>query len=197
MAKSSSSLAPIYFESAAAFRRWLLANYETASEVSVGFHKAHTGRPTLTWSESVDEALCVGWIDGIRRSVDAERYTIRFTPRRPGSVWSRVNVKKVETLTKEGRMLPAGQRAFEAKKPDDPGYSFADRHHLTFELDELRQFRRNKKAWAFFEAQPPGYRRTALYYVVSAKRKETREKRMRQLIEDSAAELRIGLLRRE
>ena len=196
MVEPPSSTDAIYFESAAAFRQWLHANHETAAEVLVGFHKTHTGRPTLTWSESVDEALCVGWIDGIRRSVDAERYTIRFTPRRPGSVWSRVNVRKIETLTKEGRMLPAGHRAFEAKQPDDPGYSFADRHHLTFEPDELRRFKRSRKAWAFFEAQPPGYRRTALFYVVSAKRKETREKRLLQLIEDSAAGLRIGLLRR-
>lgn len=192
----STSAAALYFESAAAWRRWLLAHYQTAAEVVVGFHKSHTGRPTLTWSESVDEALCVGWIDGIRRSVDAERYTIRFTPRRPGSVWSRVNVRKVETLTKEGRMLQAGLKAFEGKRADDPGYSFQDRHQLTFDPAELRLFQRHKRAWAFFEAQPPGYRRTALFHVVSAKRKETREKRLLQLIEDSAAGLRIGLLRR-
>ncbi|MFN7915493.1 MAG: YdeI/OmpD-associated family protein [Vicinamibacterales bacterium] len=196
MTRTSVSPEPVYFDSPAAFRRWLIAHHDTATELIVGFHKAHTGRPTLAWSESVDEALCVGWIDGVRRPVDSERYTIRFTPRRPRSIWSRINVEKVERLRREGRILPAGERAFAMKRPDDPGYSFADRHHVAFEPADERRFRKNRKAWAFFEAQPPGYRRTAVFYVTSAKRPETREKRLLRLIEDSEAGLRIGQPRR-
>jgi len=164
--------------------------------VLVGFHKAHTGRPTLTWSESVDEALCVGWIDGIRRSVDAERYTIRFTPRRPGSIWSLINIRKVEVLTAEGRMRPAGLRAFEARRAERSGvYSF-EKREAGLDGVGARRFRANRKAWAFFSAQPPGYRKTALHWVTSARREETRERRLAQLIADSEAGLRIASLRR-
>ena len=186
----------MYFESPLAFRRWLEKHHESAPELLVGFHKRHTGRPTLTWPESVDEALCFGWIDGIRRSVDAERYTIRFTPRRRHSVWSLINVKRVAALTEEGRMRAAGLRAFEARRADRTGVASFERPLQTLAPDELRQFKRNAAAWRFWEAQPPGYRKTATHWVVSAKRPETRAKRLGVLIDDSAAELRIGLLRR-
>lgn len=195
--RATRSLEPIYFESPAAFRRWLAANHDTAIEVLVGFHKSHTGRPTLTWPESVDEALCVGWIDGVRRRVDEERYTIRFTPRRPGSVWSLINIRKVEALIREGRMTAAGLRVFEARRPHRSGiYSFEARHDAALDAAETRRFKADKAAWAFFQAQPPGYRKVALFYVVSAKKPETRERRLGTLIADSAAGQRIGLLRR-
>ena len=186
----------IYFESPAAFCSWLDTHHATETELLVGFHKRHTGRPTLTWPESVDEALCYGWIDGIRRSVDAERYTIRFTPRRPQSIWSRVNVARVTVLTREGRMRPAGQRAFEAMRPTRSGvYSF-ERSLATLTAKEIATFKRSRAAWRFWEAQPPGYRKIAAHWVTSAVRTETRAKRLAGLIADSAAGLRIAQLRR-
>ena len=186
----------IYFESPLAFRRWLAAHHESASELLVGFHKRHTGRPTMTWPESVDEALCFGWIDGLRRTVDAERYTIRFTPRRRHSVWSLINVKRVAALTEEGRMRPAGLRVFEARRADRTGVASFERPLQHLEQDELRQFKKRAAAWRFWESQPPGYRKTATHWVVSAKKPETRVRRLAVLIDDSAAGVRIALLRR-
>jgi len=186
----------IYFESALAFRQWLEAHHASAAELLVGYHKRHTGRPTLTWPESVDEALCFGWIDGIRRSVDAERYTIRFTPRRPHSVWSLVNVARVAVLTQEGRMRPAGLRVSELRRADRTGVASFERPLQLLAPEEVRQFKRNKPAWTFWESQPPGYRKTATHWVVSAKRPETRAKRLGVLIDDSGAGQRIALLRR-
>lgn len=185
-----------YFESATAFRRWLETHHTSATELLVGFHKRHTGRPTLTWPESVDEALCFGWIDGIRRSVDAERYTIRFTPRRRHSVWSLINVKRVAALTAEGRMRPAGLRAAEARREDRTGVASFERPLQALAPAELREFKGNAAAWRFWEAQPAGYRKTATHWVVSAKKIETRTKRLAVLIDDSAAGLRIAPLRR-
>lgn len=188
---------PIYFESPAAFRRWLEAHHDSAGELLVGYHKAHTGRPSLTWPESVDEALCVGWIDGIRRRVDDDRYTIRFTPRRRHSIWSLVNIRRVAALTAEGRMRPAGLRAFEARRDERSGvYSFERPAPAALgEADEQR-FKTHRKAWAFFQSQPPGYRKTAMHWVTSAKKAETRDKRLATLIADSEAGLRIAQLRR-
>ena len=188
---------PTYFDSPAAFRRWLVAHHETAIELVVGLHKTHTGRPSLTWPEAVDEALCFGWIDGIRRRVDEERYTIRFTPRRLTSIWSLINIRRVQALTEKGRMRPAGLRAFEARRDDRSAvYSFEQRGTATFGAAESRRFRASPAAWKFFQAQPPGYRRIATFFVISAKRHETRARRLDRLIADSANGLRIGLLRR-
>jgi uncharacterized protein YdeI (YjbR/CyaY-like superfamily) len=185
-----------YFESPAAFRRWLAANHDTAPELVVGFHKAHTGTPSLTWPESVDEALCFGWIDGVRRRVDDDRYTIRFTPRRRNSLWSFVNVRRVKALTEQGRMQPAGLAAFEARRAERGGaYSF-EQPLTKLTPAEIRTFKANKPAWRFFEEQPPGYRKTAVFWVTSAKKPETRTRRLATLIADSAAGLRIGILRR-
>lgn len=185
-----------YFESPAAFRRWLTRHHARAAELWVGYWKKGTDHPSLTWPESVDEALCFGWIDGIRRSVDAERYTIRFTPRRAGSAWSAVNVRRVAALTAEGRMKPAGLKAFEARTEDRSGlYSFEQRGS---ELPEpyAGLFRRHKAAWAFYQAQPPFYRKAANWWVVSAKLEATRRKRLHTLIADSANGLRIAGMRR-
>ena len=185
-----------FFETPAELRAWLEANHETATELWVGFHKKATGRPSITWSEAVDQALCFGWIDGVRKSVDASSYANRFTPRRPTSAWSKVNIEKVARLREQGLMRPAGLRAFEARDEARSGiYSF---EQAPKELPPAyaERFQQHGPAWAFFQAQPPGYRRTATFWVVSAKREETRLKRLDTLIEDSAQGRRIGLLAR-
>ena len=186
----------IYFESPAAFRRWLEKHHRTAEEVLVGYHKRHTKRPSLTWQESVDEALCIGWIDGIRRSVDADRYTIRFTPRRKGSIWSAVNVRRVAALTEEGRMRPSGLAAFEARTAEKTALYSYERQRAALTKAQLATFKKNTAAWKFFEAQPPGYRKIAAFYVSSAKKVETQARRLQRLIDDSAAGRKIGVLER-
>lgn len=187
----------LYFESPAAFRRWLERHHATAKVVWVGYHKKETGRPTLTWPESVDEALCFGWIDGVRRSVDAGRYKARFTPRRPGSIWRAVNLRRAEALIAAGRMTAAGLAVHDARRAERPNrYSFEQEGAGLAPAHE-RVLKRNRKAWRFWTAQPPGYRKTASWWVESAKREETRLRRLDQLVADSAAGLRIALLRRE
>ena len=189
---------PTFFPTPAAFRRWLKKNHRTARELFVGFYKKGTGRPSITWPEAVDEALCFAWIDGVRRSLDDESYVIRFTPRRPGSNWSLINIRKVKALIREGRMQPAGLAAFEARKAEKSGvYSFEQRENAKLDRKAEAKFKANKAAWKFFQSQPPGYRKVAVFYVMSAKREETRAKRLQTLIDDSAAGRRIGLLRRE
>jgi len=188
---------PIYFDSPAAFRDWLEQNHAGETEVLVGFWKAATGRPSLTWSESVDEALCYGWIDGVRRRVDDERFSIRFTPRQARSKWSLVNVRKVAELTAQGRMRPAGVAAFEARREQDTGvYSFESSRAAELDAAAEARFRSEPQAWEWFERQAPSYRRAALHWVTSAKRPETRERRLDLLIVDSKAGLRVGPLRR-
>lgn len=188
---------PTFFATPAEFRRWLAAHHKSERELWVGFHKKASGRPSITWPESVDEALCFGWIDGVRRTIDAESYVIRFTPRKTGSTWSTVNTRRAEELQRAGRMKPAGRRAFEARDPEKSGiYLFEQRNNAKLTAEAAAQFKANHKAWSFFEKQPPGYRKTALWWVVSAKREDTRARRLETLIEDSAAARRIGLLRR-
>lgn len=185
----------VFFASAEEFREWLREHHETATELLVGYHKVATGIPSMTWAESVDEALCAGWIDGIRRRIDDDRYCIRFTPRRPNSSWSNVNVRRVAELTAAGCMLPAGKAAFEAwqrRSGGQTGYSYEDRDNVQLDRAASRAFRANKAAWEFFQAQPPGYRRTATFWVTSAKKPETRARRLATLIEDSAAGRRLG-----
>jgi uncharacterized protein YdeI (YjbR/CyaY-like superfamily) len=182
---------PIYFASPAEFRTWLEAHHATEKEVLVGYHKKDTGKPSMTWPESVDEALCFGWIDGIRRRVDDERYTIRFTPRKPKSNWSNVNIKRVAELKRLGRMKPAGLKAFD-ERDTKREYSYEETRSRAFTPEQEKQFRKNKKAWAFFEAQPPGYRKTLIYWVTSAKKEETQASRLEKLIAESAAGRRLG-----
>lgn len=178
---------PVYFPSAAAFGRWLAANHAKATHLWVGYHKVGSGTPSLTWPESVDEALCVGWIDGVRKRVDATRYTIRFTPRKPGSHWSAVNVRRVEALKAEGRMRPAGLAAF-ARRREDPteGYSYERRPH-DLPPEYARLLKADREAWAFFHGAIASYRRACAWWVVSAKREETRARRLAQLIAHSKA----------
>lgn len=178
--------APRFFATPAAFRAWLDEHHERATELIVGFYKRGSGRPSITWPESVDEALCYGWIDGIRRSLDAESYTIRFTPRRKGSIWSNVNIAKVEALLAAGRMRPAGVAAWERRDPAKSGIYAFERDAAAFDEASERRFRRARAAWAFFQAQPPGYRRLATHWVVSARRADTRARRLESLIVHSA-----------
>ena len=186
---------PRYFDSPDEFRAWLEEHHATATELVVGFHKTHTGRPSMTWTQSVREALCFGWIDGIRRSLGDESYSIRFTPRKPRSIWSSRNIQHVEELIREGRITPAGLAAYEARTPERTGvYAFEQRHTARLEPEHEEEFRADPAAWEFFQAQPPSYRKTAIYWVVSAKREETRARRLAQLIEDSAAGRRLAQL---
>jgi uncharacterized protein YdeI (YjbR/CyaY-like superfamily) len=179
---------PRFFATADRFRAWLEEHHTHHAELIVGFHKKGSGRPSITWPESVDEALCFGWIDGVRRSHGEHAYTIRFTPRKPKSIWSAVNVARVEKLIAAGRMRPAGLRAFAARTPERTGvYSFE--RNAAAELTPVQEtaLRANREAAAHFDAQPPWYRRTAIHWVISAKREETRVRRLAQLIDDHAA----------
>jgi len=186
---------PTFFKTPADFRSWLEKHHSRADALLVGFYKKESGKPSITWPESVDEALCFGWIDGIRRRIDDIRYSIRFTPRRRGSIWSNVNTKRVAELIKDKRMRPAGVKAFEARDPKKTGiYSF-ERETATLPAEFEKAFRANTKAWKFWEAQPPGYRRLAAYFVTSAKQDETRRRRLDVLIRDSAQGLRLGIAR--
>ena len=184
----SKLMEPITFETPAAFRRWLEQHHASEREVWVGYYRKSAGKQSMTWKESVDEALCFGWIDGIRKRIDEERYTNRFTPRRIGSNWSRINIERVAELIEQGRMRPAGLRAFEARRDDRSDvYSYEQRHTATFSPGFEARFRAKKRAWAGFEARPPSYRQAAILWVMSAKKEETRERRLAQLIEASAA----------
>jgi uncharacterized protein YdeI (YjbR/CyaY-like superfamily) len=186
---------PTFFKTPADFRAWLEKHHASARELLVGFHKKDSGKPSITWPESVDEALCFGWIDGIRRRIDDVSYSIRFTPRRRGSIWSNVNTKRVAALTKAKRMRAAGLKAFDARDPARTGiYSF-ERETAALPLAFEKRFRDNAKAWAFFQAQPPGYKRLVAFYVMSAKQEETRGRRLERLIRDSANGQRVGILR--
>jgi uncharacterized protein YdeI (YjbR/CyaY-like superfamily) len=182
---------PAFFKTQSDFRRWFEKHHDSSKELLVGFYKKGSGRPSITWPESVDEALCFGWIDGIRRSIDDVSYTIRFTPRRKSSIWSAVNIKRAGELIDQGLMKTAGLKAFQARKENKSGiYSYEQR---TERLPDpyARQFKKNKTAWAFFQAQPPGYRKIAGWWIVSAKKEETRLKRLDKLIEESAENRRI------
>ncbi len=185
---------PKFFKTPSDFRKWLEAYHSTAKELWVGFYKKSSGKPSITWPESVNEVLCFGWIDGIRKNIDEESYQIRFSPRKPRSIWSAVNIRNAERLIKEGRMQPAGLKAYEARTANRSGiYAYEQRSPELVE-PYLGNLKRNRKAWEFFQAQPPGYRKTINWWIVSAKKEETRLKRLEQLIEESAAGHRIGLL---
>lgn len=182
----------VYFESASEFRKWLEKNHAQVRELWVGFYRKGSGQTGISYPEAVDEALCFGWIDGIKKKVDETRYVHRFTPRKPRSIWSAVNLAKVRELIAQGRMAPAGLAAFESRdEKRSVQYSY-ERESCAFDADLESRFRANEKAWEFFAAQPPGYRRTATWWVVSAKKEETRRKRLTALIEDSAAGRRLA-----
>ncbi len=174
---------PRFFASPAEFRAWLQEHHAVSQELWVGFHKRDSGRPSITWPESVDAALCFGWIDGVRKSLGDNSYVIRFTPRKPRSRWSAVNVDRARELAATGLMHPAGMKAFEQRV--ESAYSYEQRRSPEFGTEDEKLFRANRKAWKFFQAQPPWYRRTATFWVVSAKKPETRTRRLLALIGDS------------
>jgi uncharacterized protein YdeI (YjbR/CyaY-like superfamily) len=184
----------IFFASPDELRDWFDAHHEVADELWLGYHRKATGKPTVTWPQAVDEALCVGWIDGVRYRLDGERHAQRFTPRRKGSIWSAINTKRAAELIREGRMRPAGLKAFEARSPEKTAVYSYERESAAFSEDQRRRFEADAVAWAFFQAQAPSWRRAITHWVSSAKRDETRERRFARLLEDSRAGRRTGVL---
>jgi uncharacterized protein YdeI (YjbR/CyaY-like superfamily) len=180
-----------FFPDGAALRAWFVEHAATADELQVGYYKRHTGKPSPTWSESVDEALCFGWIDGVRHTIDADRYTNRFTPRRKGSHWSLVNIAKAEALIGARKMTPAGRAAFDARSARKTGRASYENRPHAFPPEHEKAFKADKAAWTYFSSQPPGYRRTAIWFVVSAVRAETQAKRLQHVIAMSGEGRRI------
>lgn len=181
------TIKPTFFATPADFRTWLEEHHDKNQELWVGYYKKGTGKPSITWPESVDEALCFGWIDGLRKRVDEESYMIRFTPRRATSTWSAVNIKRGEELIALGRMRPPGRKAFEKRTAEKSGtYAYEQKENAKLDAIQVQQFRANPQAWEFFQAQAAWYRKAAIWWVVSAKKEATRQKRLTTLIEDSA-----------
>jgi uncharacterized protein YdeI (YjbR/CyaY-like superfamily) len=187
-------LKPTFFKSATECRNWLERNHDKAPELWFGFYKKKSGKQGITYQEALDEALCFGWIDGLKKSVDEDSYTFRFTPRKPKSIWSLVNTKRAKELRKLGKMKPAGLKAFAARNSEKSGiYSFENPPRKLSPGCE-KAFKAHKEAWEFFRAQPPGYQRTASFWVMSAKKEETRLSRLSRLITDSEKKLRLGVV---
>lgn len=189
---------PSFFPTPAELRAWFETHADTEKELLVGFYRKGSGRPSITWAESVDQALCFGWIDGVRRTIDEESYCNRFTPRRPNSNWSDVNVRRMKELIAQRLVQPAGLAAFERRPRGSDGdgelssrYSY-ERKTAALTREYEKKLKANRKAWTFFQAQPPGYRRLMAFYVLDAKKEETRLKRLERLIEESAAGRRVG-----
>ena len=185
-----------FFPTPADWRAWLEQNHASETELWVGFYKKATGRPSINWPESVDQALCFGWIDGVRKTIDAESYVIRFTPRRRGSIWSNVNIRRASELIGAGLMRAAGKRAFEARDPAKSGiYAFERTRPAKLPPDMKKVFLANKRAWKFFQSQPPGYRALVTNWLITAKQEATRDRRLATLIKDSAAGQRLAQFR--
>lgn len=184
---------PTFFPTPDRFRKWLAKNHHRASELLVGFYKKGSGIPSITWPESVDQALCFGWIDGVRRRIDDASYSIRFTPRKQKSTWSAINIGRVAELSRLGLLQPAGLRAFEQRSEENSGIYAYENAPRNFSAEAEKHFRKNRKAWQYFNEQPPSYRRVAIHWVTSAKREETRARRLATLIQDSAAGRRLGV----
>jgi uncharacterized protein YdeI (YjbR/CyaY-like superfamily) len=186
---------PTFFPTPADFRAWLEAHHDKFRELLVGFYKKDSGKPSITWPESVEVALCFGWIDGVRKSLNETSYTIRFTPRKPTSTWSSININLVRKLTKQGLMHPAGLKAFAARSEKKSGiYAYEQRKTARFTRDQEKQFRANKSAWEFFRSQAPWYQRVCTYRVITAKKKETRLMRLSELIAHSQNQRRMPQL---
>jgi uncharacterized protein YdeI (YjbR/CyaY-like superfamily) len=185
-------LEPVFFQTRAELRTWFAENHLAATELLLGLYKRDSGRPSVTMQEAVEEALCVGWIDSVERGIDAVSYSLRFTPRKPRSKWSAVNIRRVENLIAQGLMLPAGLAAYERRaEQGSPAYSHEHTHARVLGEDQELEFRANAPAWDFFQGQPPSYRKAAIWWVTSAKREDTRLRRLAQLIECSAQGVRV------
>jgi uncharacterized protein YdeI (YjbR/CyaY-like superfamily) len=193
-AAGSSASNPKFFASSARLREWLHKHHASRTELWVGLYKKGTGRASITWPELVDQLLCFGWIDGVRKSLDAESYVNRVTPRRPRSNWSAINLKRVQELSDAGLMEPAGVAAHQGRDEARTGRYSSEQKNVSFGEALEAEFKKHKRAWSFFTAQPPSYRKVATWYVVSAKREETQRRQLERLIRDSARGERIGLL---
>ncbi|KAA5532520.1 bacteriocin-protection protein [Taibaiella lutea] len=179
-------MAPVFFEKQSGFRKWLKQHHEKETELLVGFYKVDSGKPSMTWSESVDEALCFGWIDGVRKSIDKDSYQIRFSQRKPSSIWSAINIKKVEKLKEQGLMYPAGIAAFEMRKEERSKIYSHETENVKFMPEFEKQFKANKNAWEYFQLLAASYQKVSIHWVMSAKQASTQTKRLKSLIEDSA-----------
>ncbi len=181
-----------FFETPEKFRKWLEKNHRLEKELLVGFYKVGSGKPSMNWSQSVDQALCFGWIDGVRKSIDHESYSIRFTPRKSTSIWSAVNIKKMEELTKSGLMRPEGLKAFELRKPERSAIYSHEKELATLYPNYEKQFKANEKAWEFFNSQAPSYKKVMLHWITSAKQEKTRLSRLEKTIKESELGKRIS-----
>jgi uncharacterized protein YdeI (YjbR/CyaY-like superfamily) len=177
---------PTFFQTPAAFREWLEQHHAKADALWVGYYKKGSGTPSMTWPESVDEALCYGWIDGVRKRIDDFRYTIRFTPRKPGSIWSSVNIKRARALIAQGQMQPAGLKAYQARKENRSGIYSYEQRSVDLEEPYHRLLKKNEAAWSFFQRQPASYRKAVSWWIISAKKEETRLRRLEKLMVFSA-----------
>ncbi|MBB4807727.1 uncharacterized protein YdeI (YjbR/CyaY-like superfamily) [Chryseobacterium defluvii] len=180
-----------FFTTQENFRKWLKENHTIEKEFLVGFYKVGTGKPSMTWSQSVDQALCFGWIDGVRKTIDEESYSIRFTPRKPTSIWSAINIKKVEELTTAGLMTPAGQKAFELRKEEKSRVYSHEKETIEFDPAYEKHFKANKPAWEFFTQQAPSYQKVMTHWIMSAKQEKTRISRLEKVIRESEIQKRL------
>jgi uncharacterized protein YdeI (YjbR/CyaY-like superfamily) len=180
-----------FFSTQAEFRKWLEKNHKKEKELIVGYYKVDSGKPSMTWSQSVDQALCFGWIDGVRRSIDTISYCIRFTPRKPTSIWSDINIKKVEALTKVGLMKPEGLHAFSLRKEHKSGVYSHEKEASILSPDFEKQFKKNKLAWTYFNAQAPSYKKVMLHWIMTAKQEKTRLTRLEKTIKTSEQQKRV------
>lgn len=180
-----------FFATQAEFRKWLSKNHKKEAELIVGFYKVDSGKPSITWSQSVDQALCFGWIDGIRKSIDKESYSIRFTPRRSTSIWSAINIKKMEVLSKEGLMMPEGQKAFDLRIKEKSGIYSHEKEPVPLDAKYLEQFKKNNIAWDFFNSQAPSYKKVMIHWIMSAKQEKTQLSRLEKAIKSSEQQKRM------
>lgn len=185
-------MTPTFFPTPTSFRKWLEKNHEKAKELLVGYYKVDSNKPSMTWSQSVDQALCFGWIDGVRRSIDEDSYSIRFTPRRPTSIWSAINIKKVEELTKQGLMKPAGLASFKLRTENKSKVYSHERDTQRLFSDFEKKFKANKKAWVFFTTQAPSYQKVIIHWITSAKQEATQLNRLDKAITASAEHKRLS-----
>jgi len=188
---------PTFFKAPEEFRRWLEKNYASAKEILVGFHKKGSGKKTITYAEALDEALCFGWIDGVRGALNDEAYTMKFHHRKPHSIWSAINIKRIGELAEQGLVHPYGQKIFDERDLSKQKLYSNEQEKIELPPDYEAQFRANEKAWEFFQSRPPSYRKPALWWVISAKQETTRLKRLATLIEDSAAGRKVAPLTRK
>jgi len=181
-----------FFKTQDDFRKWLESHHEKETELTVGFYKVDSGKPSMNWSQSVDQALCFGWIDGVRKSIDRESYCIRFTPRRSTSIWSAININKIEDLTKAGLMKPAGLKAFSLRKENKSGIYSYENETLFLDSNYAKQFRENKIAWDFFMKQAPSYKKAIMRWIMSAMQEKTRQSRLEKAIKESGQQKRVS-----